>query len=172
VRITYSAHGSGVVKLTCKLVVELQLRAVVMAVVDERRVRRAATVEAALALDHGPHGGPRATDAQVCAGLRPGSGSAGAVAAAPHQRPQGAHLRVGVWAVGAALVDAIGRGRRHLWRITHPRDVCCLLVMRRQRLSCGTLWHPLLGVAWCRAGGRLWWARPTPALERWTAGSL
>ncbi|KAG1666688.1 hypothetical protein FOA52_013600 [Chlamydomonas sp. UWO 241] len=29
-----------------------------------------ATVEAALALDHGPHGGPRATDAQVFAGLR------------------------------------------------------------------------------------------------------
>ncbi|KAG1654443.1 hypothetical protein FOA52_009161 [Chlamydomonas sp. UWO 241] len=61
------AHGPGVVgKLTCKLAVALQLRAVV----DERRVRRAATVEAALALDHGPHGGPRATDAQVCAGLR------------------------------------------------------------------------------------------------------
>ncbi|KAG1655623.1 hypothetical protein FOA52_008837 [Chlamydomonas sp. UWO 241] len=61
------AHGPGVVgKLTCKLAVALQLRAVV----DERRVRRAATVEAALALDHGPHGGPRATDAQVFAGLR------------------------------------------------------------------------------------------------------
>ncbi|KAG1680370.1 hypothetical protein FOA52_015461 [Chlamydomonas sp. UWO 241] len=58
---------AGVVgKLTCKLAVALQLRAVV----DERRVRRAATVEAALALDHGPHGGPRATDAQVFAGLR------------------------------------------------------------------------------------------------------
>ncbi|KAG1667053.1 hypothetical protein FOA52_000416 [Chlamydomonas sp. UWO 241] len=61
------AHGPGVVgKLTCKLAVALQLRAVV----DERRVRRAATVEAALALDHGPHGGPRASDVQVCAGLR------------------------------------------------------------------------------------------------------
>ncbi|KAG1654767.1 hypothetical protein FOA52_015327 [Chlamydomonas sp. UWO 241] len=61
------AHGPGVVgKLTCKLAVALQLRAVV----DERRMRRAATVEAALALDHGLHGGPRATDAQVCAGLR------------------------------------------------------------------------------------------------------
>ncbi|KAG1659753.1 hypothetical protein FOA52_004408 [Chlamydomonas sp. UWO 241] len=61
------AHGPGVVgKLTCKLAVALQLRAVV----DERRVRRAATVEAALALDRGPHGGPRATDAQVFAGLR------------------------------------------------------------------------------------------------------
>ncbi|KAG1679683.1 hypothetical protein FOA52_006202 [Chlamydomonas sp. UWO 241] len=60
------AHGPGVVgKLTCKLAVALQLRAVV----DERRVRRAAMVEAALALGHGPHGGPRATDAQVCAGL-------------------------------------------------------------------------------------------------------
>ncbi|KAG1659397.1 hypothetical protein FOA52_004399 [Chlamydomonas sp. UWO 241] len=59
------AHGPGVVgKLTCKLAVTLQLRAVV----DERRVRRAATVEAALALDHGPHGDPRATDAQVFAG--------------------------------------------------------------------------------------------------------
>ncbi|KAG1672822.1 hypothetical protein FOA52_004626 [Chlamydomonas sp. UWO 241] len=57
------AHGPGVVgKLTCKLAVALQLRAVV----DERRVRRAATVEAALALDHGPHGGPRASDVQVC----------------------------------------------------------------------------------------------------------
>ncbi|KAG1662112.1 hypothetical protein FOA52_012973 [Chlamydomonas sp. UWO 241] len=51
---------------SCKLAVALQL----LAVVDERRVRRAATVEAALALDHGPHGGPRATDAQVFAGLR------------------------------------------------------------------------------------------------------
>ncbi|KAG1668963.1 hypothetical protein FOA52_001007 [Chlamydomonas sp. UWO 241] len=61
------AHGPGVVgKLTCKLAVALQLQAVV----DERRVRRAAAVEAALALDHGPHEGPRATDAQVCAGLR------------------------------------------------------------------------------------------------------
>ncbi|KAG1665818.1 hypothetical protein FOA52_015311 [Chlamydomonas sp. UWO 241] len=61
------AHGPGVVgKLTCKLAVALQLRAVV----DERRVRRAATVEAALALDHGPHGGPRATVAHVFAGLR------------------------------------------------------------------------------------------------------
>ncbi|KAG1659799.1 hypothetical protein FOA52_002135 [Chlamydomonas sp. UWO 241] len=61
------AHGPGVVgKLSCKLAVALQLRAVV----DERRVRRAATVEAALALDHGPHGGPRASDVQVCAGLR------------------------------------------------------------------------------------------------------
>ncbi|KAG1676337.1 hypothetical protein FOA52_001132 [Chlamydomonas sp. UWO 241] len=61
------AHVPGVVgKLTCKLAVALQLRAVV----DERRVRRAATVEAALALDHGPHGGPRASDVQVCAGLR------------------------------------------------------------------------------------------------------
>ncbi|KAG1676327.1 hypothetical protein FOA52_001122 [Chlamydomonas sp. UWO 241] len=61
------AHGPGVVgKLTCKLAVVLQLRAVV----NERRVRRAATVEATLALDHGPHGGPRATDAQGCAGLR------------------------------------------------------------------------------------------------------
>ncbi|KAG1656048.1 hypothetical protein FOA52_004466 [Chlamydomonas sp. UWO 241] len=58
--------GGVVGKLTCKLAVALQLRAVV----DERRVRRAATVEAALALDHGPHGGPRATDAQVFAGLR------------------------------------------------------------------------------------------------------
>ncbi|KAG1666642.1 hypothetical protein FOA52_005852 [Chlamydomonas sp. UWO 241] len=56
----------GNVVVTCKLAVALQLRAVV----DERRVRRAATVEAALALDHGPHGGPRATDAQVFAGLR------------------------------------------------------------------------------------------------------
>ncbi|KAG1679464.1 hypothetical protein FOA52_007756 [Chlamydomonas sp. UWO 241] len=61
------AHGPGVVgKLTCKLAVALQLRAVV----DERLVRRAATVEVALALDHGPHGGPRASDMQVCAGLR------------------------------------------------------------------------------------------------------
>ncbi|KAG1674474.1 hypothetical protein FOA52_003079 [Chlamydomonas sp. UWO 241] len=48
------------------LAVALQLRAVV----DERRVRRATTVEAALALDHGPQGGPRATNAQVFAGLR------------------------------------------------------------------------------------------------------
>ncbi|KAG1672930.1 hypothetical protein FOA52_012375 [Chlamydomonas sp. UWO 241] len=49
-------------KLTCELAVALQLRAVV----DERRVRQAATVEADLAMDHGPHG---TTDAQVCAGL-------------------------------------------------------------------------------------------------------
>ncbi|KAG1653472.1 hypothetical protein FOA52_009648 [Chlamydomonas sp. UWO 241] len=61
------ANGPGVVgKLTCKLAVALQLRVVL----DERRLRRAATVEAALALDCGMRGGPRATDAQVCAGLR------------------------------------------------------------------------------------------------------
>jgi hypothetical protein len=193
------AHGPGVVgKLTCKLAVALQLRAVV----DERRVRRAATVEAALALDLGLRGGPRATDAQVCAGLRtleaavPGlwrlpllsarkepiwrlwvSGFhkqaalgvpecpcgwrcreedgppatawrahcfwgcpvaeavvVAAAAALPAPTPvitccqvwllqPPAGVRAGVWAVVAALVvDAMERGRRHLWRITRPRD--------------------------------------------------
>jgi hypothetical protein len=206
-------------KLTCKLAVALQLRAVV----DERRVRRAATVEAALALDLGLRGGPRATDAQVCAGLRtleaavPGlwrlpllsarkepiwrlwvSGFHKQAAPGVPECPCGwrcreedgppatawrahcfwgcpvaeavvvavaaalpaptpvvtccqvwllqppAGVRAGVWAV----VDAKERGRRHLWRITRPRDGVLPLgraaaATRAGELATAELWDAL-----------------------------
>ncbi|KAG1679011.1 hypothetical protein FOA52_013075 [Chlamydomonas sp. UWO 241] len=128
------AYGPGVVgQLTCRLAVELQLRAGV----DERRERRAATVEAALALDLGPRGGPRAIDAQVCEGLRGLEAVVSVLWRLPllnaHKEPiwrlgvwllqPPAGVHAGVWAVVAALmVDAMERGRRHLWRITCPRD--------------------------------------------------
>ncbi|KAG1673439.1 hypothetical protein FOA52_002204 [Chlamydomonas sp. UWO 241] len=223
------AHGPGVVgKLTCKLAVALQLRAVV----DERRVRRAATVEAALALDHGPHGGPRATDAQVFAGLRGLEAAVptlwrmpllnarkepiwrlwvsgfhkqaalgvpecpcgwrcrdedgppatawrahsfwgcpvaeavvvAAAAALPAPTPvitccqvwllqPPAGVRAGVWAVVAALVvDAMERGRRHLWRITCPRDgvqppARSVAVERAGELATMDLWDALASFA-------------------------
>ncbi|KAG1675694.1 hypothetical protein FOA52_002403 [Chlamydomonas sp. UWO 241] len=223
------AHGPGVVgKLTCKLAVALQLRAVV----DERRVRRAATVEAALALDHGPHGGPRATDAQVFAGLRGLEAAVptlwrmpllnarkepiwrlwvsgfhkqaalgvpecpcgwrcrdedgppatawrahsfwgcpvaeavvvAAAAALPAPTPvitccqvwllqPPAGVRAGVWAVVAALVvDAMERGRRHLWRITCPRGgvqppARSVAVERAGELATMDLWDALASFA-------------------------
>ncbi|KAG1660915.1 hypothetical protein FOA52_007955 [Chlamydomonas sp. UWO 241] len=128
------AQSPGVVgKLTCKLAVALQL----LAVVDERRVRRAATVEAALALDHGQHRGPRASDVQVCAGLRGLEAAVPALWRVPLLKARKEpiwrlwvwllqpppEVRPGVWAVVAALVvDAMERGRCHLWRITRPRD--------------------------------------------------
>ncbi|KAG1660742.1 hypothetical protein FOA52_010616 [Chlamydomonas sp. UWO 241] len=161
------AHGPGVVgKLTCKLAVALQLRAVV----DERRVRRAATVEAALALDHGPHEGPRASDVQVCAGLRGLEAAVPALWRVPLlnarkepiwrlwvwllQPPPG--VRPGVWAVVAALVvDAMERGRCHLWRITRPRDgvvppARSVAVERAGALATIDLWDVLASFA---AGG-------------------
>ncbi|KAG1678032.1 hypothetical protein FOA52_000828 [Chlamydomonas sp. UWO 241] len=161
------AHGPGVVgKLTCKLAVALQLRAVV----DERRVRRAATVEAALALDHGPHGGPRASDVQVCAGLRGLEAAVPALWRVPLlnackepiwrlwvwllQPPPG--VQPGVWAVVAALVvDAMERGRCHLWRITRPRDgvvppARSVAVERAGALATIDLWDALASFA---AGG-------------------
>ncbi|KAG1655153.1 hypothetical protein FOA52_008358 [Chlamydomonas sp. UWO 241] len=156
------AHGLGVVgKLTCKLAVALQLRAVV----DERRVRRAATVEAALALDCGMRGGPRATDAQVCAGLRtleaavPGLWRLPLLSACKEpiwrlwvwllQPPAG--VRAGVWAVVAALVvDAKERGCRHLWRITRdgvlPPDRT-VSVERAGALATMDLWDALASFA-------------------------
>ncbi|KAG1672817.1 hypothetical protein FOA52_004621 [Chlamydomonas sp. UWO 241] len=161
------AHGPGVVgKLTCKLAVALQLRAVV----DERRVRRAATVEAALALDHGPHGGPRASDAQVCTGLRGLEAAVPALWRVPLlnarkeplwrlwvwlvQPPPG--VQPGVWAVVAALVvDAMERGRCHLWCITSPRDgvvppARSVAVERAGALATIDLWDVLASFA---AGG-------------------
>ncbi|KAG1677994.1 hypothetical protein FOA52_000789 [Chlamydomonas sp. UWO 241] len=155
------AHGPGVVeKLTCKLAVALQLRAVV----DERR---AATVEAALALDCGMRGGPCATDAQVCAGLRtleaavPGLWRLPLLSACKEpiwrlwvwllQPPAG--VRAAVWAVVAALVvDAMERGCRHLWRITRPRDGvlppdCTVSVERAGALATMDLWDALASFA-------------------------
>jgi hypothetical protein len=237
------ADGPGVVgRLTCKLAVAIQLRPVV----DVRRTRRAATVDAALALDlesavrretldlgrEAPlEAAPRATDAQVCAGLRgleavvpvlwrlpllnarkesiwrlwvsgfhkqaalgvpecpcgwrcdaeDGPGATAwrahvfwgcpvaeavvvAVAAAlPAPTPvvtccqvwllqPPAGVRAGVWAVVAALVvDAMERGRRHLWRITRPRDGVPLdravAVERAGELATADLWDALASFA-------------------------
>jgi hypothetical protein len=61
-------------------------------------VRRAATVEAAPAMDHGPRGGPGATDTQVCAGLH----ALGAAAPPLWRMPLlNARIKEPIWRLGA-----------------------------------------------------------------------
>ncbi|KAG1652926.1 hypothetical protein FOA52_003592 [Chlamydomonas sp. UWO 241] len=112
-------------------------------------------------------GGPRATDAQVCAGLRtleaavPGLWRLPLLSACKEpiwrlwvwllQPPAG--VRAGVWAVVAALVvDAMERGCRHLWRITRPRDGVLppdrtVSVERAGALATMDLWNALASFA-------------------------
>lgn len=67
------------------------------------------------------------------------------------QPPAG--VRAGVWAVVAALVvDAMERGRRHLWRITRPRDGVqppdrSVAVERAGELATMDLWDALASFA-------------------------
>ncbi|KAG1666121.1 hypothetical protein FOA52_010911 [Chlamydomonas sp. UWO 241] len=139
-RVRSALPGMRTVADLCALWAWLAAVNMLRAVVDERRVRRAATVEAALALDHGPHGGPRTTNAQVCAGLR------GLEAAVP------ALWRVPLLNARKEPIWRLWRGRRHLWRITRPRDGvlplgCAAATARAGELATTELWDALAAFA-------------------------